>query len=365
MSETVEVTAAAAVEEAQINLRQNFNALAVFAASLPTDAAGRAQVRVKLPDNLTRYRVMAVSVAGGRLAGTGESAITARLPLMARPSAPRFLNFGDRAELPVVVQNQTDSAMSVGVAVRAINAELTEGAGRRVTRPRKRPRRGALPRRGRQARHGALPGGGRRRPGVGRGRGLAARLHAGHDRGLCHLRRDRRGRDRAARRAPADVVRTVRRAGSDDRVDAAAGADRRRHLPLQLPVRVHRAGRLARHRHRRAQDVLAAFNSRTCPRPTRCEQSVAAATSSDFKRLQNDDGGFPFWRRGEESNPYVTVHVAHALVRARRQGLRRARRDCSKSRKRYLDDIERHIPDRYTQGVRSARFALTRSTSVR
>ncbi len=101
------VTVTGGADDAQINLRRNFNALAVFAASLPTDAAGRAQVQVKLPDNLTRYRVMAVSVAGGRLAGTGESAITARLPLMARPSAPRFLNYGDRAELPVVVQNQT------------------------------------------------------------------------------------------------------------------------------------------------------------------------------------------------------------------------------------------------------------------
>src|SRR5918997_471556 len=54
---------------------------------------------------------------------------------MARPSAPRLLNFGDRAELPVVLQNQTDREMTVGVAVRATNAELTEGQGRRVRVP--------------------------------------------------------------------------------------------------------------------------------------------------------------------------------------------------------------------------------------
>ena len=28
---------------------------------------------------------------------------------MVRPSPPRFLNFGDTFELPVVVQNQTDA----------------------------------------------------------------------------------------------------------------------------------------------------------------------------------------------------------------------------------------------------------------
>ena len=117
--------------EQGIRLRENFNALAVFAPSVTTDARGRAEVKVKVPDNLTRYRVMAVSVADGRQFGSGESSITARQPLMVRPSAPRFLNFGDRFELPVVVQNQTDSAQTVEVAVRSSNAELTDGAGRR------------------------------------------------------------------------------------------------------------------------------------------------------------------------------------------------------------------------------------------
>src|ERR1051326_5327473 len=116
--------------EQGIRLRENFNALAVFAPSVLTDANGRAEVKVKVPDNLTRYRIMAVSVAGGRQFGSGESSITARQPLMVRPSAPRFLNFGDRFELPVVVQNQTDKPAEVDVVVRATNAELTEGQGR-------------------------------------------------------------------------------------------------------------------------------------------------------------------------------------------------------------------------------------------
>src|SRR6185369_1827029 len=93
-------------EASPIRTREDFNALATFAAAVPTDSDGRASVKVKLPDNLTRYRIMAVAVAGGKQFGGGESTITARLPLMVRPSAPRFLNFGDKFELPVVVQNQ-------------------------------------------------------------------------------------------------------------------------------------------------------------------------------------------------------------------------------------------------------------------
>jgi len=86
-------------------------------------------VEFDLPDNLTRYRVMVVAVAGGKFFGSAASNLTARLPLMVRPSAPRFLNFGDSFELPVVLQNQTDAAMVTHVVVRATNADLVAESG--------------------------------------------------------------------------------------------------------------------------------------------------------------------------------------------------------------------------------------------
>ena len=137
-AEAKEMVMAERDEQAQspdtpINLRENFDALAVFAPNVKTDSNGRAIVTVKLPDNLTRYRITSVSVDGnGKRFGKGESNITARQPLMVRPSAPRFMNFGDKIELPVVVQNQTDRDMTVDVAVRATNAELTGEKGKRV-----------------------------------------------------------------------------------------------------------------------------------------------------------------------------------------------------------------------------------------
>ena len=101
----------------------------LFAPEVRTDENGQASIAVTLPDNLTRYRVMVVAVAGGKFFGTGESSLTARLPLMVRPSAPRFLNFGDSFELPVVLQNQTDEAMETHVVVRATNAEVMAEGG--------------------------------------------------------------------------------------------------------------------------------------------------------------------------------------------------------------------------------------------
>ncbi|MEN4100352.1 MAG: alpha-2-macroglobulin family protein, partial [Anaerolineaceae bacterium] len=99
----------------QIRVRTDFNPLAAFSPAVRTGADGSASVSLKLPDNLTRYRIIAVAVHQDSAFGMSEANLTARLPLMVRPAAPRFLNFGDRFELPVVLQNQTDEDMSVEV----------------------------------------------------------------------------------------------------------------------------------------------------------------------------------------------------------------------------------------------------------
>ena len=109
-----------------IAVRTNFNPLALFAPDVRTDAEGRATVEYKLPDNLTRYRVMVVA-ATEKDFGSAEANVTARLPLMVRPSAPRFLNFGDRFQFPIVLQNQTDEPMTVDVAIDTANLAI-EGA---------------------------------------------------------------------------------------------------------------------------------------------------------------------------------------------------------------------------------------------
>ncbi|MCA9795643.1 MAG: hypothetical protein KC910_27735, partial [Candidatus Eremiobacteraeota bacterium] len=114
-------------------VRSNFDPLAYFAGDLVTDAKGRATATIKLPDNLTRYRILAVA-AGQRQFGTGQSNLTARLALMVRPSAPRFLNLGDSCQLPVVLHNQTERELETEVALRAANAHLGQ-AGFRVKVP--------------------------------------------------------------------------------------------------------------------------------------------------------------------------------------------------------------------------------------
>ena len=147
--------------------------------------------RVSLPDNLTRYRIMVVAVADGKHFGTGEANLTARLPLMVRPSAPRFLNFGDRFELPVVLQNQTDEPLTVDVAVEVGNLQLDRRCRQRVTVPANDRVEVRFPAETVNAgtarlRIAAVAG-----DIADAANGRAAGLHAGHHRGLCDLRRGR------------------------------------------------------------------------------------------------------------------------------------------------------------------------------
>ncbi|MEJ7618940.1 MAG: hypothetical protein WKF30_18640, partial [Pyrinomonadaceae bacterium] len=94
------------------------------------------------------------------------------------------------------------------------------------------------------------------------------------------------------------------------------------------------------------KDVLAAFETKDLPSP----QQMRDAVARDLKRLQglqNDDGGFDFWRRGTRSVPYVSVHVAHALARAQGKDFV-VPAEMSKRSQNYLRQIDGKIPRDYS-----------------
>jgi hypothetical protein len=371
-----------ASEPKEIRLRENFNALAVFSPSVRTDANGRAQVEVKLPDNLTRYRVMAVAVAGGKQFGTGESAITARLPLMARPSAPRFLNFGDRFELPIVLQNQTDQAMTVDVAVRATNAAFLSEPGAVATGSQ-----GAAADPSLTTRSLSLPVLTGRRVTVPPNDRVEIRIPAAAVKaGTARFQIGAvsgRWSDAANVELPVWTPATTEAFATYGEID-----DGSINQPVKAPANVwpqfggleietsstqlqeltdaviyltsypyecseqlsSRIITIATLR-----DVLTAFKAKDLPSADEME----AAVTRDLKRLQgmqNGDGGFGFWQRGNESWPYLSIHVAHALARAKQKKFDVPPEMFEQSRK-YLREIESHIPAYYGVDARRAIIA--------
>lgn len=96
--------------------RTDFPQTAFFFAHLVTDDQGRLTQRVKLPDGLTTYRVMAVAVAADDRSGQTEAHVTTSLPLMARASLPRVVRAGDRFQAAVIVESREadgDAALTV------------------------------------------------------------------------------------------------------------------------------------------------------------------------------------------------------------------------------------------------------------
>jgi uncharacterized protein YfaS (alpha-2-macroglobulin family) len=333
-----------------IRIRSDFNPLAVFAPVVRTGADGSARVSVKLPDNLTRYRVMAVAVdETGKRFGQGESNITARLPLMVRPSAPRFLNFGDRFELPVVLQNQTDEDMVVSVVVRANNLELALG-GLRVTVPANDRVEVRFPASTVMAGETAIQ---------------VAAVSGGYA-------------DAATLSLPVYTPSTTEAFATYGVIDSGAIAQ-----PVQYPSGVFpqyggleiTTSSTALHALTDAvlylttypyecseqlasrilgiaalRDVLTAFEAEGLPEPAEME----AAVVRDIERLggmQNYDGGFPYWQRGFESSPFNTVHVTHALVRARLKGYE-VPDAMMQPALAYLKNIENYYPHWYSENTR-------------
>jgi uncharacterized protein YfaS (alpha-2-macroglobulin family) len=339
----------------KIAVRKNFAALALFAPALTTDAQGRVNVPFKLPDNLTRYRVMAVAVGDAKYYGKGESTVRARLPLMVRPSPPRFLNFGDIAELPVVLHNQTDTEQKVQVALRATNVELIGGAGQQVT----------IAADGRvEVRFpvkAVSPGTARFQLGISAGSfadaaqfklpvWTPATTEAFATYGTVDGGKKDPGAVVQPVKMPSGVVEQfggIEITTSSTALSALTDAvlylvSYRFECSEQLSSRVMAVAAL--------KDVLAAFKAPGLPKPA----VVVAAVDRDLKRLQgmqNGNGGFPVWVRGKPSWPFMSVHVTHALTRAKAKGFKVPPHMLA-SALRYLKNIESHYPSYYSKWTR-------------
>ncbi|MBN8724801.1 MAG: Ig-like domain-containing protein [Acidobacteria bacterium] len=336
-----------------IRVREDFNALAVFEAALSTDNNGHAQVKVKLPDSLTRYRVIAIAVAGEDKFGMGESSLTARMPLMVRPSAPRFLNFGDKFEFPIVLQNQTDTPLSVDVAMRATNATITGSAGRRLTVPANERVEVRLPVSAEMAgkarfQIGAVSGKWTDAAQVSLPVWTPATTEAFATYGTFE-------EDAIIQpvKAPADIYKQfggLEVSTSSTQLQELTDAvlyivSYPYECSEQVSSRVLTIAAL--------KDVLGAFKAEGLPKAEELEARIAADMTK-LKSLQNNDGGFDYWRKGEKSDPYVTVHVAHAMIRAKEKGYAVPEYNLSMAQN-YLRNIESYlIPDYYSQQARDA-----------
>lgn len=86
-------------------MRKNFDPCATWAPAIIADASGKFTHTFKVPDTLTRYRLIAVAHHDASRFGHAEASIVAKKDLMLEPRAPRFANQGDTFNTQVLVQN--------------------------------------------------------------------------------------------------------------------------------------------------------------------------------------------------------------------------------------------------------------------
>ncbi|MBN2194034.1 MAG: Ig-like domain-containing protein [Polyangiaceae bacterium] len=338
-----------------LTVRLDWSALAAFVPSLRTNVRGHAAAKVKLPDNLTRYRVMAVAASGRNRFGSAEDAITARLPLMVRASPPRFLNFGDRFELPVVLQNQTNDPFVADVVARAANLELLGVPGLRVE----------VPANDRvEVRFPAAAA----RPGTARFQ-VGATTEVGTDASEQELPVWTPATTEAFAtygtvdegailqpvRQPRDAVKewgglelTTSSTALQGLTDAVLYLVKYPYeCNEQISSRVITIAAL--------RDVLDAFQAEGLPP----KDTLLASVKEDLKRLadrQHWSGGWDWWRRDRNPVPYVSLNVAHAMVRAKGKGFP-VPEETYRRALAFLRQLESWIPAEYPPPVRQVLIA--------
>ncbi|HET8591620.1 MAG TPA: alpha-2-macroglobulin family protein [Nakamurella sp.] len=330
-----------------IQQRSDFSALALFRPTVTTGADGTASIPVTLPDNLTRYRVMVVAVAGDTRFGTGESTITAGLPLTVRPTPPRFLNFGDRAELPVIVQNRTGSELTADVVLQAANltvAGATAGTtGKRIT----------------------VPANSR----------VEVRFDVAADRaGTARFRVAVVGgddADAAQQQIPVYTPSTSETFATYGSIEGGSVISQQLSKPdgvipafggLQISTSSTALAQLTDAVHFVADydyrssdalacqvmaisslgDVLQAFSAPGLQSPAQLKSLVATDLRA-LAAMQNEDGGFPYWQRGDKSDPFNSVQVVQSLLIAEKYGYGSSQEAVTRALP-YLRDIDAKLP---------------------
>lgn len=330
-----------------ISVRTDFNPLAIFSPEESTDANGNITVQFKLPDNLTRYRIMAVAAdPGGKMFGSSEANLTARLPLMVRPSMSRFLNFGDQFEIPVVLQNQTDEEMVTEVVVETSNLELTENQGIRVTIPANNRIEVRFP--GKTMLAGdaylqvaAVTGSVSDAAQISLPVYTPATTEAFATYGVLE-----NGAIAQPIMSPENVFPQF---GGLEITTSSTALNSLSDAVLylvtypfdsseQMASRILAIAAL--------RDVLSAFNAEGLPSPEEMEASIEKDLEG-LSKLQNWDGGFPYWAKGYDSIPFHTVHVSHALQRAEEMGFEVSEQVWNNALT-YLQNIEQYYPAWYS-----------------
>jgi len=107
----------APVAEEKFSYRNSEMPLAFFHPVLTTDDSGNLSFSFSVPNANTTWILNALAVSPEVITAFKELKLTASKPLMASPNLPRFMRSGDRAIIPAVVINNSDSIADITTVI--------------------------------------------------------------------------------------------------------------------------------------------------------------------------------------------------------------------------------------------------------
>ena len=110
--------------ELTVKTRRDFSVTAFWSPSVRTDAFGKAEVTLTIPDSLTAWRISARVVAHDRRAGYARATIYTRQTVSLRPDLPRLLRRGDTCDFQAIVINDRDEPLTGTVTITAENLPI-------------------------------------------------------------------------------------------------------------------------------------------------------------------------------------------------------------------------------------------------
>lgn len=116
----------------KVTVRKDFRTVPFYAPAIQIGSSGKTTLMVKLPDNLTVFKVRAKVVSGLERFGYATGKVAVRLPVQVQPALPRFVRPGDQFLATALTRVVDGVGGEANAQARVEGLNLLEGASRKV-----------------------------------------------------------------------------------------------------------------------------------------------------------------------------------------------------------------------------------------
>jgi len=106
--------------------RRDFPETAYWNPHLKTDKGGKVNIEIKLPDNLTTWRLAAIANSQESAFGSKVSEVIVSRDVLIRPFLPRFLSVGDQAKLGAIIVNTSGEDQTIITKIEGEGIQMTD-----------------------------------------------------------------------------------------------------------------------------------------------------------------------------------------------------------------------------------------------